>query len=68
MPTSTRLWPTFEEVLRRQTLMERMMQTCGVDMPKAVGVDGGLAFIEARGKCRDRLHEDEFCRVWLVTW
>jgi hypothetical protein len=64
MSTSTRLWPRFEEVLRRQRLMERMMQTSGVDVPMAIRVDGGLAFIEARGKCRYCLHE-ESCRVWL---
>ena len=58
MATSTRLWPRFEEVLRRQRLMERMMQTSGVDVPMAIRVDGGLAFIEARGKCRYCLHEE----------
>ena len=64
MPPSTRLWPTLKQVLRRQELMDRMMQTSGVDVLTAVRVDGGLALIEARAKCRFCLHEGA-CRDWL---
>jgi Family of unknown function (DUF6455) len=64
MSTSTRLWPTLEQVLRRQELMDLMMRTSRVDVPMAVRVDGGLAFIEARAKCRYCLHEG-VCRDWL---
>jgi hypothetical protein len=64
MPISTRLWPMFNEVLRRHELMDGMMQKSGVDVPRAVRVDGGLAFIEARAKCRYCLHED-VCQDWL---
>jgi Family of unknown function (DUF6455) len=64
MRTSTRLWPTLKQVLRRQELMDRMMRTSGVDVLTAVRVDGGLAFVEARAKCRYCLHEGA-CRDWL---
>jgi len=64
MPTSPRLWPTLKQVQRRQELMDRMMQTSGVDVLTAVRVDGGLAFAEARAKCRYCLH-DGACRGWL---
>jgi len=64
MPTSTPLWPTLEQVLRRQELMDRMMRTSGVDVPTAVRVDGGLAFMEARAKWRYCLYEG-VCRDWL---
>jgi len=66
MPPSTRLWPTLKQVLRRQELMDRMMQTSGVDVLTAVRVDGGLALIEARAKCRFCLHEGA-CRDWLES-
>jgi hypothetical protein len=66
MPTSTRLWPTLDQVLRRQEFMDRMMRTSGVDVLAAVRVDGGLAFFEARAKCRFCLHEGT-CRGWLES-
>jgi hypothetical protein len=64
MPTSTRLWPTPKQVLRRQELIDRMMRTSGVDVLSAVHMGGGLAFVEARAKCRYCLHESA-CRDWL---
>ena len=64
MPISTPLWPTLKQISRRHALMDRMMRTSGVDVPAAVRVDGGLAFIEARAKCRYCLHEG-VCRDWL---
>ena len=66
MPIPTRLWPTLKEVLRRQDLMDRTMQTSGVDVLTAVRVDGGLAFVEARAKCRYCLHEGA-CRDRLES-
>ena len=50
---------------RRYELMDRMMQKRGVDADAALGVDGGLAFTEARAKCRYCLYE-ETCRRWLT--
>lgn len=46
--------------------MGRMMQKRGVDADAALRVDGGLAFTEARAKCRYCLHE-ETCRRWLTV-
>ncbi len=66
MSKSRFLWPMLEEVRHRQELMDRMMQTRGVDVLAALRADGGLAFIEARAKCRYCLHE-EVCRQWLAT-
>lgn len=59
-------WPTPEQLRRRYELMDRMMQRCGVDVDAAQRVDGGLAFKEARAKCRYCLHE-EICRRWLTV-
>jgi hypothetical protein len=66
MSTSTRLWPTLKQILGRQELMDRMMRTNGVDVLTAIRVDGGLAFTEARAKCRYCLHEGA-CRDWLES-
>ena len=52
MPNSRLLWPTREELRQRYELMDRMMETRGVDVLASIRVDGGLAFIEARAKCR----------------
>ena len=60
----SRYWPTFEQTLSRQRLMDEMMETCDVDMLSLVRRDGGLAFLEARTKCRYCLHENA-CRGWL---
>jgi Family of unknown function (DUF6455) len=64
MPNSRLLWPTREELRQRYELMDRMMETQGVDILAALRVDGGLAFIEARAKCRYCIHEG-VCRHWL---
>lgn len=66
MSTSRRLWPTLKQVLRREELMDRMMYTIGVDVNTAVRTDGGLAFLEARAKCRYCIHEKS-CRDWLES-
>ena len=64
MSNSRLWWPTREQALLRQDLMDRVMQACGVDVDAVTRVDGGLAFIEARAKCRYCLHEAA-CRHWL---
>lgn len=66
MPNSRLLWPTREELRQRCALMDQMMETQGVDVLAALRVDGGLAFIEARAKCRYCLHEG-VCRQWLAS-
>ncbi len=52
MRRSRLLWSTNEELRQRYALMEQMMETQGVDVLSALRVDGGLAFVEARAKCR----------------
>ena len=64
MGTSQGMWPLLEQVLRHQTLMDRMMVTSGVDIYSAAKVDGGLALLEAGTKCRLCKHEDA-CVLWL---
>ena len=66
MSALRRLWPTYEQVLRRQELMDRMMQTSGVDAYTAARIDGGLAFFEARTRCRF-CSDEEACRIWLAS-
>jgi hypothetical protein len=61
MPNSSLLWPTHEELLRRYELMDQMMKVRGVNVLAALRVDGGLAFVEARAKCRYCVHEG-ICR------
>ena len=46
--------------------MRRMMRTSGIQADAAARIDGGLAFREARAKCRYCLHE-EACRGWLAS-
>ena len=65
MTNSRLLWPTPVQLQRRHELMDWMMQKRGVDAYAALRVDGGLAFSEARAKCRYCLHEDT-CRRWLT--
>ena len=66
MQNSRLLWPTREELRQRYELMDQMMETRGADVLAALRVDGGLAFIEARAKCRYCKHEG-VCRHWLAT-
>ena len=63
MMTAKGPWPTLEQVLRRQRLMRRMMRTTGVDVQADAARDG-LAFLDARAKCRYCRHEGA-CEVWL---
>ena len=66
MLDSRLLWPTQEELHQRYELMDQMMETRGVDVLAALRVGGGLAFIEARARCRYCVHE-EVCRRWLAS-
>lgn len=66
MPNSRLLWPTQEELRQRYELMDRMMEASRVDVLSVLGMDGGLAFIEARAKCRYCQHE-AICRHWLAS-
>jgi hypothetical protein len=65
MSNTRLLWPTPEQLRRRLDLMDRMMRKRGVDVCAALGVDGGMAFIEARAKCRYCRNEEACCR-WLT--
>jgi Family of unknown function (DUF6455) len=65
MANSRLLWPTPEEERQRQELMGEMMQARGVDVATAKRVDGGLALLEATGKCR-LCQDEEACRHWLA--
>ena len=59
-------WPMFSEVLRRQALMDDMMERCGIDMVDLIRRDNGQSFAEARAKCRSCMSEMD-CRAWLLT-
>ena len=65
MPKSRLMWPTRKELHQRHALMDEMMEKRGVNVLEALSVDGGLAFIEARAKCRYCLNEG-VCRRWLA--
>jgi hypothetical protein len=65
MSRSRLLWPAPKQLRRRFELLDRMMQKRGVNVDAARQVDGGLAFKEARAKCRYCLHA-EACRRWLT--
>lgn len=54
MGTSAPSW--LRQILRRQKLMDSVMQTSGVDVLTAIRADNGQAFFEARAKCRVCLH------------
>jgi hypothetical protein len=60
MDTSTPSW--LKEVLRRQELMDDVMQKSGVDVLTAIRADNGQAFFEARTKCRVCPHERD-CEI-----
>ena len=66
MRITTPQWPMFREALRRQELMDDMMERCGVDLPGAIHSDRGQSFAEARAKCRSCLSV-RTCREWLLA-
>jgi hypothetical protein len=63
MDTSTGSW--LKQVVRRQELMDSVMQKSGVDVLTAIRADDGQAFFEARAKCRVCTHERD-CRNWWL--
>ena len=56
----------FREVLRRQELMDDMMERCGIDVLDLIRRDKEQSFAEARAKCRSCLCE-RTCREWLLA-
>lgn len=66
MSIATPQWPMFREVLRRQSLMDDMMERCGVDVLEVIRRDRGQSFAEARAKCRFCLSA-RACREWLLA-
>lgn len=60
-------WPMFSDLLRRQALMEDMMERCGVEMLDVIHTDSGRSFAEARAKCRS-CAAVMTCRAWLLTF
>lgn len=65
MPNSGQ-WQAFTQARRRHELMDAMMQTLGVDVLVAVGLEEGQAFVKARSRCRLCPHESA-CRYWLAS-
>ena len=59
--------PTLVRYTRCPELMDRMMARVGVPPDEAAGVDGGLAWLEARTKCIFCRHVGECCG-WLAGY
>jgi hypothetical protein len=66
MRIATTKWPMFTEVLRRQELMNDMMERCGVDLFEVIHKDRGQSFVEARTKCGLCACMGT-CREWLLA-
>jgi hypothetical protein len=64
MQASVPRWPMFGQVLRRQRLMDAVMEASYVDVIAAIRVDEGQAFMDARSRCRNCFNEIR-CRNWL---
>ena len=56
-------WPQFARALRKQALMDEMMETQGVDPVAAVRA--GEGFVKARANCRD-CKDEGACRAWFL--
>jgi len=56
-------WPQFAWALRKQALMDEMMEAQGVDLLAAVKT--GEAYVRARAECRDCDCEGA-CRDWFL--
>ena len=56
-------WPQFARALRKQALMDEMMETQGVDLLAAVRAGDG--FVKARANCRE-CKDEAACRAWLL--
>ena len=55
-------WPQFARALRKQALMDEMMEAQGVDLVTAVRASDG--FVKARANCRD-CKDEAACRAWF---
>jgi hypothetical protein len=66
MRIATPQWPMFREVLRRQELMDDMMERCGVDLLDVIRKDRGQSLVEARSRCRWCACVGT-CRDWLLA-
>ena len=56
-------WPQFARALRKQALMDEMMETQGVDLVAAVRAGDG--FVKARANCRE-CKDEAACRAWFL--
>jgi len=56
-------WPQFARALRKQALMDEMMETQGVDLLNAVRAGDG--FVKARANCRE-CSDEAACRAWFL--
>jgi hypothetical protein len=56
----------FHHVLRRQELMDEVMEASHVDVVAVIRLELGQRFMDARSKCRRCIHETQ-CRDWLCS-
>lgn len=47
----------FHHVLRRQELMDEVMEASHVDVVAVIRLELGQTFMDARSKCQRRIHE-----------
>ena len=62
MPLAAYQW----SVLRRQELMDDMMERCGVNVLDVIRRHRGQSFVDARAKCR-LCSCVKICREWLLA-
>lgn len=58
--------PAYAETLRRQALMDEMMERCSVDVVELIRSDRASSFAEARARCR-LCGSVRTCRDWLLA-
>ncbi len=66
MQKSRQHWPIFSQVLRQESLMNRMIAALKINMLDAVRQDRGEAIASARDKCF-HCTNIEACKSWLNT-
>ena len=64
MERASRHWPMFQRVYSHAGLMDRMMERVGAEPSKAVRMQQGLAWQEARTQCLG-CPDGRRCRDWL---
>jgi hypothetical protein len=57
--------PMLKRVLRKAEQMDWMLQCVGVNPARAVRLDKGMAWYEARLRCIACIHDDR-CRGWIA--